>query len=161
LPLRLTLLLLRATGPIRSNKKKGDFMKSLCLAVGLVGAALCLDSDAQVLDERANIPFNFWLGQKVLPAGEYSIYHMASGVVFIKGEDHVGASAIFLARTVTRPGRQSEGKLEFTRYGETYFLSKIWNPNQANGYGVPKTSREIELASRVPSQTGMVALIGK
>jgi hypothetical protein len=137
-------------------------MKRLYLAIGLLGASFCLDSRAQVLDERANIPFDFWLGQKLMPAGEYSIYHMATGAMLIQGGGRVRASAVFLAQTASRPEQQKEGKLEFTRYGGSYFLSKIWNPYRAIGYGVPKSSREKELASRrTPSQTTAVALLSK
>jgi len=137
-------------------------MKRLCLTVGLITAAFSMGLHAQVLDARANVPFDFWLGQKLMPAGEYSIYHMATGAVLMRGENGELTSAVFLGQSLSRPDTRSEGKLEFNRYGNTYFLSKIWNPHQGDGYGVPKSSREKELASHTtPSKTAGIALLTK
>jgi hypothetical protein len=54
-------------------------MKRLCLTVGLITAAFSMGLQAHVLDSRAKIPFDFWPGQKLMPAGVYSIYHMVTG----------------------------------------------------------------------------------
>jgi len=52
--------------------------------------------------------------------------------------------------------------LEFTRYGNTYFLSKVWNPNSRDCYSVPKTLREKELASHTTrSKTTEIVLVTK
>ena len=122
-------------------------MKQLCLGIALLASVFSIGLRAQVLDSRADVPFDFWLGQKLMPAGEYSIYHMSSGAVYIKGGEPELTGSVFLAQPITRLETQREGKLEFTRYGDTYFLTKIWNPSEARGYGVPKSSREKEIAS--------------
>src|SRR5579871_3623874 len=103
-----------------------DDMKRLCLAVALFSAACTMGLHAQVLDEQAQIPFDFWLGHTVMPAGEYSIYHMNSGAVVVRrGGDHP-TSAVFLAEPLSRNETRGEGKLQFTHYGDIYFLSRIW-----------------------------------
>jgi hypothetical protein len=137
-------------------------MKQLYLVMALLGGASCTYLQAQVLDAHANVPFDFWLGQKLMPAGEYSIYHTSSGVVWIRGEDRERSGAVFLAQRISRPTARDEARLQFTRYGETYFLSEIWNPYQSNGYGVPKSPREKELlAHSMRSKTIGVALLNK
>ncbi|HLH00950.1 MAG TPA: hypothetical protein VKX49_31890 [Bryobacteraceae bacterium] len=137
-------------------------MKPMFLTAGLLGAVFSIGLQAQVLDARAEVPFDFWVGQKLMPAGQYSIYHMASGVVLIRGQEYTDAAAVFLGSSLTRSERQTDGKLEFNRYGDTYFLSKIWGPDQPNGYGVPKTSREKELTSKnSPSKSTGIALFRK
>jgi len=129
-------------------------MKRFCLAVGLLAIAFSVGVQAQVLDAQAKVPFDFWLGQKLMPAGGYSIYHLGSGAILLRGEDGNMTSAMLLADQLSRPEPRKDGKWEFTRYGDVYFLSKIWNPYQRDGYGIPKSAREKELASRsVPSKT--------
>ncbi|HYL39313.1 MAG TPA: hypothetical protein VEV17_25565 [Bryobacteraceae bacterium] len=135
-------------------------MKRLHLAAGLLVVASCMGLQAQVLDARAEVPFDFWLGQKLMPAGEYLIYHMGTGAVMLQERRDTRASAIFLAQPTSRADRR-EGTLEFTRYGNAYFLSKIWNPYETDGYAVPKSSREKEIASHVPSSTAGIALLRK
>jgi len=135
-------------------------MKQLCLVIALLAGAFCTCMQAQVLDAHANVPFDFWLGQKLMPAGEYSIYHLSSGAVWIRGGNGELTSAVFLAQRISHPTARDEGRLEFTRYGNTYFLFQIWNPYQADGYGVPESTREKELSSHSPrSKTIGVALL--
>ena len=137
-------------------------MKRLCLTVGLITAAFSMGLQAQVLDARANIPFDFWLGQQLMPAGAYSIYHMTTGAVLIRGENRKPASAIFLGLQLSRPDQRSDGALEFTRYDNTYFLSKIWNPHSRDGCSVPKTPREKELATHAtPPKTTAIVLVSR
>lgn len=135
-------------------------MKRMWLAAGLL-AAFSMGLQAQVLDARAKVSFDFWLGQKLMPAGEYSIYHMPNGgQVLVWGDE--GKGTMFLAAPLSRTGKGGDAKLEFTRYGDMYFLSKIWNPYRAYGYGVPISSQERELASgNIPSSKIGVAILSK
>ena len=137
-------------------------MKRLLLAAGLLTGACCVGLQAQIPDARANVPFDFWVGQKLLPAGDYTISHTASGAIIISElERKARSTATFLAGTVSRPESQGAGLLEFNRYGNTYFLQKIWKPSQMEGLTVPRGSREKELMSRsVPNKTN-VALLDK
>lgn len=128
-------------------------MKRFCLAMGLLTIAFSVGVQAQVLDARAEVPFDFWLGQQLMPAGAYSIYHLNNGAVLLHGDNGNRAAAVLLANRLLRPDPHQAGRWEFTRYGEVYFLSKVWTPNQRDGYGMPKSAREKELASRsVPSK---------
>ena len=118
-------------------------MKRLCLTVALLAAAFCVGLQAQMLDARADIPFDFWLGQTLMPAGGYLIYHHSNGAVFVLGEEGKQKGAMFLPVRVFPTDPKGESKLEFTRYGNTYFLSRIWNVNQQEGYSIPKSSRGV------------------
>src|SRR5579863_9376326 len=100
-------------------------MKRLSLAVVLLGSAFSLGLRAQVLDARSNVPFDFWLGEKLMPAGEYSIYSLSfTGAVLLQGGAGERHSAAFLGQQLSRNDAPNKGKLEFTRYGNTYFLSE-------------------------------------
>lgn len=137
-------------------------MKRIGWIAGLLAACFCMGIEAQVLDARANVPFDFWLGHKLMPAGEYSISHSSAGLLAIKREDGDRATAVILTNRALRSAAQTDGKLQFTRYGEDYFLWRIWGPGQQDGYSIPKTSRERELASKnVPSKATGIALLPK
>jgi hypothetical protein len=137
-------------------------MKRLCLTMSLLAAVFSMGLRAQMLDARAKIPFDFWLGQTLMPAGAYSIYHHLNGAVFVWGEEGKRTGATFLPDAVFRADPRGEAKLEFTRYGSTYFLSRIWSVNQQEGYSIPKSSREKEIARHgVPSNTADIALSTK
>ena len=136
-------------------------MKRLWLTAGLLAAAFSMGLQAQVLDARAEVPFDFWLGQQLIPAGGYSIYHFGTGAVLLKGDGNM-TTVMFLGQRIARPEVHADGKLVFTRYGDTYFLSKIWTPFQRDGYGVPKSAREKEIASRsIPAKSTDVAVATK
>lgn len=136
-------------------------MKPLHSVIGMLTAVICMSLQAQVPNTRAEVPFDFWLGQKLMPAGEYVVYHMASGTLLFEDQNDRNSSAMFLAQPISRL-ENGDGRLEFTRYGDTYFLSKIWNPYQTDGYSVPKSGREKELASHsTPAGTAGVALLRK
>ena len=136
-------------------------MKHLLLAAGLFAGACCAGLRAETVDEHAIVPFDFWLGQKLLPAGDYVISHMASGAVIIREQGDGGSAAVFLAGMASRPESQRAGLLVFSRYGNTYFLQKIWKPNQTQGFTVPLSSREKELLSSASSRRTNVAVASK
>src|SRR5579864_8105801 len=121
-------------------------MKRLHLALGLLVVAFCLGLQAQVPDSHAEIPFDFWMGQKLMPAGDYQIYHLMTGVVMFEERHDRHISSMLLTHPVSRVD-WGKGSLQFTRYGDTYFLWKIWSPYQTDGYAASKTTREKELAS--------------
>ena len=71
----------------------------------------------------ANIPFNFTVGEKVLPAGEYTLSSPSSGIVLIRS-----ANQQFVAEVVASHSNHETyagTKLVFNRYGSEYFLHRI------------------------------------
>jgi hypothetical protein len=116
---------------------------------------------AQTIDMHAKVPFDFRMGDTLLPAGEYVIHH-AGGLLALRGQDGLHAGAMYLTLPAYRKGPPSKGTLEFTRYGDSYFLAKIWAPDSTDGRALIRTKREKELASRVgTTQTATLALTSK
>ncbi len=134
-------------------------MKRLILAAGLFVATVSTSLYAQTMDMRANIPFDFRIGGTLLPSGEYSIHH-ANGMLFVSqtGGAHKG-SVVFTVGT-DRPNRSTEkGTLQFNRYGDSYYLSKVWTPDSETARATLQTPREKELASHIGlAGTSSVAL---
>jgi hypothetical protein len=106
----------------------------------------------------ANIPFAFHAGNQLMPAGEYVFDMDGVGGFCATGSNLVirsrdGADARIL-HVLTR-GESSKGSaytVTFTRYGNTYFLSKV--QNGAIEAGLPKTNKEKELSVTALSGSG-------
>jgi hypothetical protein len=136
-------------------------MTRLCLATGLFAAIACASLHAQTIDMRVNVPFDFRMGETLMPAGEYAIHHSA-GVLAVREQGGPHAAAFDLTLPASRKGAPTKGALEFNRYGDSYFLAKIWAPESRDGRALATSKREKELASRIaPSQTATVALNSK
>lgn len=80
----------------------------------------------------ANIPFQFMVEGKVLPAGQYTFTQGANGrTITIHGSDKAGA----LAPVLTRLGGEihttaADAHIVFDQLGDTYYLSEIWIPGE-------------------------------
>ena len=137
---------------------KGMTMLLLVLALSLVTAVVSANgqsSNRQV----ANIPFDFVVGDKELPAGRYSTqgFNSTGETLRITGLDTT-ASAIRLSSTLQTMDDVNRGKLVFHRYGNQYFLADIWTAGSRTGRHLLKSSgekaveREVIGSNRRPSQ---------
>jgi len=122
-------------------------MKRLAVAVGLFTVLACSGLQAQTRLE-ASIPFEFRMGKTTLPAGDY-LFDYSSLLLVIHQRDGERTAAMALTLPVSRAKAPATGILEFNRYGNAYFLAKLWTPGSSAGAALPKTAREKELASRV------------
>ena len=105
-------------------------MNALRLRVA-IGAALLtatfflfLVRPAQAQSERlrATIPFGFYAGETLLPAGDYKVENLGSGVVRLFNRDTY-ASAIFQTMVLRNPVRElASAELFFNRYGQDYMF---------------------------------------
>jgi len=92
------------------------------------------------------IPFEFRVGNSILPAGEYELTH-GSAPQILRIRSASGNTAVMTlvnaAETLHAP---KECKLVFNRYGNTYFLSQVWRAANNRGIELPKTKAEREVA---------------
>jgi hypothetical protein len=109
---------------------------------------------------KAEIPFDFAVGNKWLPAGEYQVERRSQRVMLIQSTD---ASSSALAMTIeVHAGKTSDvTKLVFNRYGDQYFLSKIWTRSSDTGRELTKSrlEREVAAQSRVKPAATTVAAV--
>lgn len=120
-------------------------MIALLVVAGLSSAKAQTQPSVQL---KANIPFAFSVGNKTLPAGEYSARCINPSsdmkVLQLRSSDgHEGA----LIRTGSVIGdSEANAKLVFNRYGERYFLAQAWLPSEAIGLQAPKSRTERQMA---------------
>jgi len=112
-----------------------------------VAAALLFASTAQAQELRvkADIPFDFVVGNTVYSAGTYTIAPAlhSTNAMLLEGPD---------ARNIVMPNRCSSTLpakgtvLVFDRMGDTYFLNQIWVEGRTDGREFPKSKAELQLA---------------
>ena len=103
---------------------------------------------AQTVHVRADIPFNFALGNKTYPAGAYSIGTLGDRdgkVLLLRAEDGTACMAV-ISNAAENRTPADKTKLVFSRYGNQYFLSQVWLSGSNRGHQLPKSNREKEVA---------------
>jgi len=104
---------------------------------------------------QADIPFAFTAGKAMLPAGEYVVKELGTGIGVLQIQSKDGNGALYAASFSTRRSEaQSECKLIFHRYGNRYFLWQVWSGGSPSGRELPKSAKEKEqaLAARHEAQ---------
>src|SRR5262245_27549801 len=99
---------------------------------------------------RANIPFDFTVGNKEFKAGRYSVDRLFacsnSDTLIIRSADNSEA-ANFNVNRVSGKG-ETQARLVFRRYGNQYFLAQVFDGEGSEGYGLLKSKAERELAKK-------------
>jgi hypothetical protein len=135
----------------------------LALMVAVAVAVLAITSVpaplvAQSLGMRVDIPFEFHVGDKTLPAGTYIVQRQGDA---IKLSDSNGNSAHVLSNAVKNPSAKTTNELVFSRYGEDCFLSEVRWFGYSDARGVIKSSNEIALTKAFTGNSVLSAGLGK
>jgi len=93
---------------------------------------------------KANIPFDFTVGNRVFRAGKYTIRPVttdAHPVIQIQSED---GQAIRMVPTISAEFSEPKDQtaLVFHRYGDQYFLYQVWTLGDTSGVQLSKSSLE-------------------
>lgn len=109
---------------------------SIFMALGLLIAFGASRAQAQIVGEiEADIPFQFHAGNARFPAGKYILKMLDNSdldAMEIRSADgnHAAIFQVMSAQAETSP---SKTELIFNKYGNQYFLSKVFD--EANKYG--------------------------
>jgi len=132
-------------------QKKKTF--AVLMVVGLfvlLTTPLC----AQSTRITADIPFEFVVAGKTLPAGEYEVYGVSDSRSILRITSLITGhreSVVFMSASRSFETNDQETKLTFNRYGTHYFLSRIWVGHGTGGWSVGKGRVQRELAKRSPA----------
>ena len=121
---------------------KGFTMLMLIVVLALATAVASANPQS-VNSVVADIPFEFSVGYKTLPAGEYSVRTVttAGDALMIQSADGK-SSAVRLSEATERTKNKSHARLVFHRYGERYFLAEVWNGADRSGRQLLKSQEE-------------------
>ena len=103
---------------------------------------------------RANIPFDFIVGDKTVPAGEYYVsrtrQYSSDDVLTISSVDG-RALAMRLTSGVQSLTPKKQGVLVFNRYGNQHFLAQVWVAGSSMGRVFTRSRSERELEREAKS----------
>lgn len=107
----------------------------------------CTGAFAQDHVIKANIPFDFAVGDTWMPAGEYTVSTPYRGTLQLRSADRSKTATIMSVESYNESGKGS--KLVFDRYGNQYFLHEVLCPTIASlNLDVPKGKAEKQIRSR-------------
>ena len=132
--------------------KNFRFVLFVLAAILLVPAA-----QAQQKGVKADVPFDFVVGDRAYPAGEYILKAApnANGIMRIENVQEV--SAVFVPSNSCAEGVPSkETKLVFHRMAGRYFLYQVWTAGNVTGREFPKGRIEVELAQNHESPEAVI-----
>ncbi|WP_035348145.1 hypothetical protein [Edaphobacter aggregans] len=129
------------------------------LASGLVSTALAIGVASTPFNAfaqdpsgvKANIPFAFEVGSKVMPAGTYTFTKQGEYIMLLRGSDP-HAQILAMVRPQTSQNAPKVGTITFTQYGDRYFLHKVSSSATSTAWDCPTGKQEKELIRELRNQ---------
>ena len=122
-------------------------LTTLSFLVMLTATSVCAQTSTTLM---ANIPFEFVIGNRAFPAGEYTFRCRFTNVIQIQSLDR--GESMFVLAGPAKGKRKTRNELGFNRYGDKYFLSRLWTEGNEAGRAVRMSSSEREL---IHARSGM------
>ncbi|MGH9754001.1 MAG: hypothetical protein ACREA2_14585 [Blastocatellia bacterium] len=117
----------------------------VAISFGAVSLATTLAAPFSTVRIRAEIPFDFTVGSKRLPKGEYLIESIGdAGTLTIRHAEK--GKAVTFNTIRHKPTESPKSKLVFNRYGDQYFLARIWDGSSEIVLKLNKSKAEKRLA---------------
>jgi len=130
-----------------------NLMAKAGVLCAIVLATACVSVQAQSLQYRirVNIPFDFSIANKKLPAGNYSIGRAIqnsdnSVLSILDGRGHTREARLSIP--VLAAEAKNQATLVFHRYGDEYFLYQVWTAGETTGRQFFKSSAERALENQ-------------
>ena len=108
---------------MRKEVVKGITMLTMILAIAFATAVVSAQGQS-ANTVVSNIPFEFIVADKTLPAGEYQVSRSLGNALIIRTSDP-DAAVIRLTNEI-QPTQDRRARLVFHRYGDRYFLAEVW-----------------------------------
>jgi hypothetical protein len=122
------------------------------LASGLVSSALAIGIAATPSNAlaqtssgvKANIPFAFQVGSRVMPAGTYTFSKQGEHVMLLSSDD-ARNRIVSMVLPQNESRTQTVGRVTFAKYGDHYFLHQISSSDSEIAYSWTTGKQEKEL----------------
>lgn len=121
---------------------------SLLSAMLLVTSVASAQGQSLAYRIKANIPFDFSIGEKKLPAGTYSVGRLrqnSDDSVLVIDDETGRSKAIQLSNSAQRSNAMDKATLVFHHYGDQFFLFQVWPGGATFGREFRKSRSEREL----------------
>jgi hypothetical protein len=147
---------------VETNKRRTIAQQLLSFLVLSVFALTMFagKAHAQIVgDLDVDIPFQFHAGNTKLPAGKYRIHVLDNSdltVMEIASTDG-SASALFEVQDAEANATPGKSELIFNKYGNRYFLAKLFDEGNPNGSEVVKSRYEKRITQAASEPQAHVA----
>jgi len=126
----------------------------LSLFIALVFALTMYPSKAQaqiVGDLEVNVSFQFHAGNTKLPAGQYRIHVLDNSDLTVMEISSVdgSTSALFEVQQAEANSTPAKSELIFNKYGNRYFLAKLFDEGNPSGSQLPESRYEKTVSQAV------------
>ena len=146
-----------ASRKVTSRQNLLSFFCALVFALTMIPSK----AQAQILNDfEVKVPFQFHVGNTKLPAGQYLIHVLDDSdlsVMEIMSADGT-ISALFQVQETEAKSTPAKNELVFNKYGNRYFLSKLFEEGSASGSQVIESRYEktvnhqtVEAQEKVPA----------
>lgn len=125
--------------------------KAIALFVVVVGLAVGVASAQFPEPLKFRTPFDFVVGDRLAPAGEY-IVRVVSGPTLSIASTDGKVNAFLHCLPLQKTETETRFRLVFHRYGAHYYISEIWTPGEQTGRIMRQHPSELELARNVTPQ---------
>jgi len=95
---------------------------------------------------RVNVPFDFMVNGRELPAGQYTVAKVATSALVIRGEKK---AVTFLTFSGKAEKGAPSARLVFRRYNNQHFLGTIWDGLSSNSIELGKSPAERKVAAEM------------
>ena len=124
---------------------KKEVIKGITMLTTIVAIALAMAVvSANAQSSRtliSNVPFEFVVGDRILPAGEYRISNALRHALTIQTSDASDSASRLTNDIEPRKDRQ-HARLVFHRYGQRYFLAEVWSGADSTGWQLLKSRQQ-------------------
>ena len=133
---------------------KRTYAIALLVLAGIIGTGKALAQD----EFRVKVPFDFAVGNKVLPAGMYSITPINGSAIEVQNRDTSDGAV----STTSWAGKESpKNVLVFDKYNGHYFLREILCDSANMNRSLPQSKSEkraLEQEAKYPTDGGRILL---
>ena len=143
-------------------------MKPIERAIALATLILLVTVSSSVFAQTdrqtaVNIPFNFTVSDRAMPAGEYLIRRNRKDYdnVWVIQHRKTGKAVMMLTRSVQANETQEDAKFVFRKYDDLYILSQFWAAGTKSGREIQVTDRERELSKALAKAPQVHVLIDR
>jgi hypothetical protein len=149
---------------MKLHETRGNLLLSLLIALVFALTMYPNKAQAQIIDQLdVNVPFQFHAGNAKFPAGQYIIRFLDdSDQSYMEISSADGrTSALFEVRSTQANSRPAKSELIFNKYGNRYFLAKLFEEGSESGNEVVASRYEqrvnkaaLEAQEHVPAHRG-------
>jgi hypothetical protein len=129
----------------KSHGRKVQYLLTLFIAFVFALTIYASRAQAQIVgDLEVNIPFQFHAGNAKLPAGKYRVHVLDdSGLTVMEISSVDGSTAaLFQVDSAEANSTPAKSELIFNKYGDRYFLAKLFDEGDPNGSRVVESQYE-------------------